>query len=154
MSERQDERNERAHALMMAALDDELSSAERAELHRLLAADEGLRAEWAKLKTVKEVTETMSFREPPEEIWETYWEAVYNRVERGLAWVFISLGLTVVFAWAGWRVVDSILTDTSIPWWIKISIFAAGLGGIILFISVIRERWFAKKRDAYKEVLR
>ena len=46
MSERHDEHSERAHALMMAALDDELSSVERAELEKLLSADEGLRKEW------------------------------------------------------------------------------------------------------------
>jgi len=37
---------------------------------------------------------------------------------------------------------------------IKIAIFAGVLGGGILFFSVIREKWFARKRDAYKEVLR
>ena len=37
MSQRQDEHPERAHALMMKALDDELSSVERAELERILA---------------------------------------------------------------------------------------------------------------------
>ena len=154
MSDRHDEHSERAHALMMAALDSELSSAERAELERLLAADESLQKEWEKLKTVKEVTKTMTFREPPEEVWETYWDSVYRRVERGLAWLFISLGLTTLFAWGCWLAVDAILADAEIPWWIKIAIFAASLGGGILFISVIREKWFTRKRDTYKEVLR
>lgn len=103
MSERHDEHSERTHALMMAALDDELSSVERAELEKLLSADEGLRKEWERLKTVKEVTATMTFREPPEEVWETYWVSVYNRAERSLAWLFLSLGLIVLLAWAGWR---------------------------------------------------
>ena len=39
MSERHDEHTERAHALMMAALDDELSSVERSELEKMLAAE-------------------------------------------------------------------------------------------------------------------
>ncbi len=154
MSERNDEHSERAHALMMAALDDELSSVERAELEKLLSADEGLRKEWERLKTVKEVTATMTFREPPEEVWETYWVTVYNRAERSLAWLFLSLGLTVLFAWAGWHAVDAILTDSQIPLLIKIAIFAAVLGGGVLFFSVVREKWFVRKHDAYKEVLR
>ena len=154
MSERHDEHTERAHALMMAALDDELSAVERAELEKLLAADENLREEWDKLKSVKEVTKTMTFREPPEEVWETYWVSVYNRAERSLGWLFLSLGLIVLFGWAGWHAVDAILADTQIPPWIKIAIFVAALGGGILFFSVIREKWFARKRDAYKEVLR
>ena len=154
MSDRHDEHTERAHALMMAALDDELSSGERAELEKLLATEEGLREEWEKLKSVKEVTETMTLREPPDEVWETYWVSVYNRAERSLGWLFFSLGLIVVMGWAGWHAVDAILSDTQIPSLIKIAIFAAALGGGILFFSVVREKWFARKRDAYKEVLR
>ncbi len=154
MSERHDKHSERAHALMMAALDDELSSVERAELENMLAADEDLRKEFERLKTVKEVTGTMTFREPPEEVWETYWVSVYNRAERSLGWLFLSLGLTVLFAWAGWHMVNAVLSDTEIPPLIKIAIFAAALGGGILFFSVVREKWFARKHDSYKEVLR
>ena len=154
MSKRQDEHSERAHALMMAALDGELSQVEHSELEKLLGADPNLKKEFERLKTVKEVTETMTFRAPPEEVWETYWVSVYNRAERSLGWLFLSLGLIVVFGWAGWHAVDAILTDTEIPKLIKIAIFAGVLGGGILFFSVIREKWFARKRDAYKEVLR
>ena len=154
MSERHDEHTERAHALMMAALDGELSSVERAELDKMLATDESLRKEWERLKTVKEVTETMTFRAPPEEVWETYWVSVYNRAERSVGWLFLSIGVIVVFGWAGWHAVDAILSDAEIPPLIKIAIFAGALGGGILFFSVIREKWFTRKRDAYKEVLR
>ena len=154
MSDRHEKHTERAHALMMAALDNELSPGERTELEELLAADEGLSQEWERLKSVKEVTETLTFREPPEEVWDTYWVSVYNRAERSLGWLFFSLGLTVVMGWAGWHVIDAILADSEIPALIKIAIFAGALGGGILFFSVIREKWFARKRDAYKEVLR
>ncbi len=154
MSERHDSLSERAHALMMAALDGELTAQERDELDRMLAADAGLRNEFEKLRTVKEVTKTMTFREPPEEVWETYWVSVYNRAERSLGWLFLSLGLIVVFGWAGWQFVDAILTDTELPLLIKIAIFLGVLGGGILFFSVIREKWFTHKRDAYKEVVR
>ena len=154
MSDRHEEHNERAHALMMAALDDELSSSERAEMETLLGADAGLRSEWERLKSVKEVTAKMTLREPPEEVWETYWVSVYNRAERSLGWLFLSLGVIVVMGWAGWQAVDAILSDAEIPLLIKAAIFAAALGGGILLFSVVREKWFARKRDAYKEVLR
>ena len=61
---------------------------------------------------------------------------------------------TVLFGWAGWHAVDAILTDTELPPLIKIAIFVGALGGAILFFSVIREKWFTRKKDAYKEVLR
>jgi hypothetical protein len=154
VSEHQDKHSERARALLMKALDDELSSVEQVELKKMLAADGGLRAEWERLKAVKEVTGTMTFREPPKEVWDTYWVSVYNRAERSIGWLFLSLGLTVLFAWAGWHMVDAIFTETQIPGWIKLAIFGALLGGGILFWSVAREKWFARRHDRYKEVQR
>ncbi len=154
MSQQHDAHSERAHALMMAALDGELSSVERTELEGMLSADESLRKEWERLKTVKEVTKTMTFREPPEEVWETYWVSIYNRAERSVGWLFVSLGAIVLFGWAGWHALDAILADAAIPPLIKIAIFVGALGGGILFFSVVREKWFARKSDAYKEVLR
>jgi len=154
VSEHQDKHTERARALLMKALDDELSSIEQVELKKMLATDEGLRTEWERLKAVKEVTGTMTFREPPEEVWDAYWVSVYNRAERSIGWLFLSLGLTVLFAWAGWHMVDAILTETQIPAWIKLAIFGALLGGGILFWSVVREKWFARRHDPYREVQR
>ena len=91
MTANHEEHPERARALMMAALDGELSSVEQAELDRLLSTDETLRKEWDRLKTVKEVTGTMTFRQPPEEVWDRYWVSVYNQAERGLGWLLFSV---------------------------------------------------------------
>ncbi len=149
-----EQHSERARALMMAALDNELSSVEQAELERLLSSDKDLNREWDRLRAVKEVTKTMTFREPPEEVWDTYWVSVYNRAERSLGWLLISVGLIGVMAWAGWQWVDALLAEAEIPIWVKLAIFATVLGGGIVFLSVVRERWFTRKHDPYKEVKR
>ena len=149
-----EQHSERARALMMAALDNELSSVEQAELERLLSSDKDLNREWDRLRAVKEVTKTMTFREPPEEVWDTYWVSVYNRAERSLGWLLISVGLIGVMAWAGWQWVDALLKEAEIPIWVKLAIFATVLGGGIVFLSVVRERWFTRKHDPYKEVKR
>lgn len=154
MTGNHEEHPERARALMMAALDGELSSVEQAELDRMLSTDETLREEWERLKTVKEVTGTMTFREPPEEVWDRYWVSTYNQAERGFGWLLFSVGLIGVFAWAGWQWVDELLADTGVPIWVKLAIFAAVLGGGILFFSVVRERWFTRRHDPYREVKR
>lgn len=154
MTGNHEEHPERARGLMMAALDGELSSVEQAELDRLLNNDDNLRKEWERLKTVKEVTGTMTFRQPPEEVWDRYWVSVYNQAERGLGWLLFSVGLIGIFAWAGWQWVDALLTDTEVPVWVKLAIFAAVLGGGILFFSVVRERWFTRRNDPYREVQR
>jgi ferric-dicitrate binding protein FerR (iron transport regulator) len=146
------ERLERARRLMMAALDDELAGGEREELDRLLAEDAELRQEWERLNKVKEVTATMDLRSPPEEIWDRYFGSVYNRLERGVAWILVSLGAIVLAGYGMWELLTEMLADTGLPGFVKIAVFAVLLGGVILLVSVIRERLFVRRKDPYKEI--
>jgi len=148
------DRHERARHLMMAALDGELGPEDRAELESLLSADPSLHEEWERLGKVKEVTGTMGYTEPPEEVWETYWVSVYNRVERGAGWILLSLGALVVAGYGLWKGLTDLLADTGLPAFVKIAIFVAALGGLILLLSVAREKLFTRVRDPYREVKR
>ena len=154
MNGRNEQREDHVRRLMMQALDDELSAAQRAELDRLLADDECLRAEWEKLRKVKEVTETMDYRNPPQEIWQDYWVSVFNRFERGLGWTLVSVGAAVLVGYALWHQVQSVLADSGMPAYLKIAIFAVLMGGIILLLSVAREKLFTRRHDPYKGVQR
>ena len=148
------EQHERARHLMMAALDEELTTAERAELDRLLSADSELRDEWERMRKVKEVTGTMRYRKPAEEVWDTYWVSVYNRTERGLGWILLSVGLLVLYGYGSWQWINALLSDESIPGFVRFALFAVMFGGAILLVSVIREKWFTGRKDPYKEVQR
>jgi len=154
MTGRDDASVERARRMMMAALDNELSEGQRAELDSMIAADPELEREWARLSGVKEVTETMVLRRPPEETWDLYFDSVYNRMERGLAWVLLSLGTLIVVGYALWHALAAILASTDMPGYLKFGIFAALFGGAILLVSVIRERLFVRKSDPYREIER
>lgn len=146
---------DRAHALMMAALDGESTPAEREELDALLARDAGLAAEWARLRRVKEVTATMTLRQPSEEVWDRFRVSVMHRAERGIAWILIAAGAIVLGAWWAWHVLESFFEDTGTPWFLKGAVLAIVAGGVILVVSVIRERWFLHRRDPYsREVIR
>lgn len=148
------DKHERARHLMMAALDDEQSAEERAELDGLLASDAALNDEWRRLSKVKEVTATMAFREPPEEVWENYWVSVYNRAERGLGWILFCVSSVVLIGYGVWKAVWALLADSSLPWFIKLAILGAALGGAILAFSVCREKFFVRRKDPYKEIQR
>lgn len=145
---------EKLRGLMMAALDGEITADERAELERGLEADGELRQEWESMRRVKEVTAEMGFREPPEEIWGRYWTSVYNRAERGVGWILASVGAIVLVGYFAWEAVQRLLAETELPWGVKVAIFALALGGIILAISVAREKFFTWRRDPYKEIER
>ena len=146
---------DRAHALMMAALDGECSAEDRRELEEMIAARPELRQEWQRLTRLQEVTVTMALRQPPEEVWDRYWTSVYNRVERGIAWLLVSAGAIVLGAWAAWRWVEELFADTGTPLPIRLAILAVAVGLLILAVSVVRERWFVHRHDPYsREVLR
>lgn len=146
---------DRARALLMAALDGELSTSERRELEGLVAGRPDLQAEWTRLARVKEVTVGMSLQQLPEEVWDRYWGSVYARVERGVAWVLVSAGAIVLAGYWLWHAVGEFLAGTDGPLTVRIAVVALALGGTILVISVLRERWYMGRRDRYsKEIVR
>jgi ferric-dicitrate binding protein FerR (iron transport regulator) len=146
---------ERVQGLMMAAMDGEISATDRIELDALLAARPEVADEWRRLTRLKEVTATMSLRQPPEEIWDHYWHSTYRRAERGLAWVLVSAGAIVLAAYGIWHAVEGLLQDTSTPPAIRAAIAAVGVGAVILVVSVLREKLFMHRRDPYqKEIIR
>ncbi len=145
---------DRFRQLMTGALDGELSAAEQMEFEQLLATSPERQNEWNEHRKLKEITMQLKFTNPPEEIWDRYWVNVYNRIERRAAWILVSLGAMVVLFFAGFKAVESILADTHTPWFLKIAIFALLAGGVILFVSVLREKLFTRKTDKYKEVQR
>lgn len=145
---------DRLRQLMMAAVDEEISAPERAELDAALADDAGLRNEWEAFRRLREVTGSMTTREPPSEVWDSYWEDVYRRFERGIGWILASVGAIVVTTWGAWMWVRELMSDAEIPTFIRWSVLALSAGLVILFVSVARERWFVRKTDPYKDLIR
>ncbi len=154
MSPRDSDDAQRARRLMMAALDGESTPEERRELDRMLETNSEFREEWKQLNRVKEVTSAMALREPPEEIWEEYWTSVYNRTERGIGWLLLSLGSIVLLGYGAWKWVEAVFQTEELPLLPKVAILGVAFGLSILVVSVIREKLFTKKHDAYKEVQR
>ena len=145
---------ETARNLMMAALDGEITPSEQQELNQLLNDAPGLRLEWERLEKVKEVTRSMMYRDPPDEVWEDYWVSIYNRCERGVGWLLVTVFSVVLLSWGAWEILAAMFEDNSLPWFLKLSVMGVAVGGIILFVSVAREKWFVRKTDPYKEVIR
>ena len=146
---------DRARALVMAAVDGEISDAERRELDDLASRSPALAAEWTRLARVKEVTVGMTLQQLPEEVWDRYWGSVYARVERGVAWVLISLGAIVLSGYGLWHAMGVLLADSGVPLFLRVAMAAVGLGAAILVLSVVRERLFTARRDRYsKEIVR
>jgi len=145
---------EREQSLIARSLDGSLSTDEQREFDRVMKAHPDVRREMESLRSMKEVTMELQFKKPPEEQWARYWAGVYARLERGVAWVLISIGGALVLAVAAYRMVEVLVQDTAMPLLMKLGIVALVLGGAILLVSVVREKWFLRKPDRYREVER
>ena len=146
---------ERAQALMMAAVDGEISASDRRELDQLILEQPDLAVEWQRFVRLKEVTAGMSLRTPPEETWDRYWASTYRRTERAVGWILLSAGVVVLAAYWLWHAVEGLLADTDTPVALRAAIVAVGLGLVILTVGVIREKLFTARRDPYqKEIVR
>lgn len=140
--------------LMMAALDGELEASEMSAFEQRIAADSELSAEWERLRNLKELTQMTAIKSPPDAQWDHYKHSVVHRIERGIGWILFSTGIMVLMGYGLWQAMSEIWADDSIPVVVKLAIYAAGVGTIVLFVSIGREKFFTFKHDPYKEVQR
>jgi len=141
-----------------AYLDGELEPRDRAAFEDELARSPDLVQELESLRAMKEVTDSMKFEDFPDQVWDRYWEATYNRMERGIGWMLISVGAIILVTAALFQVVPElvnwVLHSESDPWWERVGVAALCVGGAILIVSVVRERVFSRRRDPYRGVKR
>lgn len=140
--------------LFVKALEGALGPQEREAWERLLAARPDVREEYAAQHTLKEVAMKLKFTKPPEETWDRYWADVYARIERGLAWLLISIGGAVVLGYAVYSGLMELLNNAMLPLVVRIAGALLMFGLAILVVSVLREKWFTHKSDKYREVIR
>jgi len=140
--------------LMMGYLDAELAEGEKKTLEEHLKHCPACSAELEGFRKLKEVTEEMALADPEDRIWEQYWSGIYNRIERDIGWILLSIGGIILLAYGGYKAVEDLIVDPTIGVILKIAILTL-IGGIaILLVSVLRERLYFWKRDRYRHVRR
>jgi len=143
---------EQAKILLSGLVDGELNPEEKKNTSDHITSCPDCRREYARLKKLKEVTDDMKYFDLPDKLWAGYWREVYNRVERGIGWIFLSIGAIILLAFAAWQILNNFFLDPAEPLYLKLGVGSLLLGLIILLISVIRERLFSRKHDRYDEV--
>ncbi len=146
--------NDRLKELLTAYADGELDEEGRREVEKRLAESENLRRELESLQKMKRLTSHMQLAQPEEEVWKMYWNQVYNRIERGIGWILLSVGAIILLSFGVFHFVQDFLLDPEPPLIMKIGVSTATLGVIILLVSVLRERLFIRKTDRYREIVR
>lgn len=139
---------------IMALIDGELDQDEITRVQEHLKICNRCSTDYASLKQVKEVTNDMKFKKLPEFYWDDYWKHIYNRIERGFSWLFLSLGAIIILAFAGWHFLNTLISDQHVHPLLKVGIFIFFIGLVILIVSVIREKLMVRRVDKYREVER
>jgi hypothetical protein len=146
--------NEREIYLMEMALDGELSSDEKKEFEKMINENSSIKNEFEEQKRIKGVLMNMSLKNPGKEFWDGYWLSIYNKIERGIAWILISISAIVIAVYGIIEAIQNLLAETDIPVFLKISIIVFVIGIVILIFSLLREKIATNKVDKYKEIQR
>jgi anti-sigma factor RsiW len=139
---------------LSAFVDGELEPADEARIRAHLEADEDTRREVEDLRRLKNMTDQLRLKEPPDEEWEAFWRSVYNRAERSLGWILLTVGVIVLGAWALVQLATALVSTTDIPLLVKAGIFVLAGGVLTLLVSAIRERIHKRRHTRYKDVKR
>ena len=140
--------------MVSGKIDGELSTVDERELDIHLDSCDVCRNEFDELLKLKEVTSKMRFSDLPDRFWAGYWNDVYNKIERGLGWIFLSIGAIILLLLGAWQVVDQFLLNDSISILVRFGFGIGIIGVIVLLVSLGRERLFARKHERYEEVER
>jgi len=139
--------------LISAYLDGELDPGQRVLVEHWLQHDARARRELEQLRELEVFTGHLQLAEPPPESWERFGERVLHRGERRFGWVLMLLGLVVVAGYVLLRL-GALLITAALPLLVRLGVLAVAVGLLVLLGSVVRERFFTRKRDRYDDVVR
>jgi predicted anti-sigma-YlaC factor YlaD len=144
--------HEELRELISSYFDGELDANQKRLLEEHLKECPECRKEFEEMARFEEVMGKMRLKQPPEEAWRVYWSSVYNRMERNIGWILLSIGAIIVLFFAGYQILKGMIEDVNTPLILKIGILALIAGLAVLFVSLLRERIFVNKRERYKEI--
>lgn len=144
--------HQRIRELISSFYDGELNEEQKRMVEEHLKECPECKKEFEETAKLEEVMSKMELKKPPEEAWRLYWASVYNRLERRIGWILLSIGAMILLFFGGYKAVEGIIQDPTTPFLLKAGILVS-LGGVaVLLVSLIREQFFVRKRERYKEV--
>lgn len=135
-------------SLMMGLMDDELTGEEAVRVNNHLIRCESCREEYGQLKEASGKMEGMGLETPDDKILEKAWKSPHSRLARNFGIVLVVAGWLAMVIYGAYEFL--VIKDVeSIP---KFAFVIMGVGIVVLFITVLRDRIKSYRNDPYKEV--
>ncbi len=137
--------HEEMRSLISGYLDGELDADERGRVERFAEAHPEYRREIDEMRETVAQADELEPEPVPDEVWDTFLDGVYNRVERRIGWMLTITGLSAALLVALYFLVV-------LPWApaaVKLAVELLLVGLAVLFVSVLRQRRFMLKTDRY-----
>lgn len=144
--------NDDLRKLVAGYVDGELTEDQKKAFEQALTTNPELRAELDEFRNLQTVTGMMRYADLPPEVWETYWQSLYRKMERGIGWIVLSISAIVLLSFGAFEAFSHLWLNPENPLWLKVGVSGVAVGLVILLVSYGRERLFAYKRDRYREV--
>lgn len=135
--------------LLMAYVDDEMDSSQRAAFEARLAEEPDLAAEAAQYRELMDMTQSMAVIEPTEREMRRFWNRFYNRAEWRIGWILFLVGLLVLLGEGLYFLITS-----PIDWHIKAATISAAVGLAVLLWNTVRLKIRTSRFDRYRGVMR
>jgi hypothetical protein len=130
----------------MRYLDGEVTPEERTVVESAVAASTELQRDVAIFGAMKEDLQGMAFSLSRDD---SVWGVVHRRITRPVGWLLVLAGFTVWVAYGSYLYLMSAIHP-----WEKMATSAIGVGILLLFGSVIYERYKEWLTDPYRDVVR
>lgn len=83
-----------------------------------------------------------------------FWLGVYSRLERGLAWILVSVSAALLLGYWAYEFAAVFLADAEVPVIVRVGTAGLLLGLLLLLLGLVRERIRARAADPFRRVRR
>lgn len=139
---------ERKQQLLMGLIDKELTPEESREINEILRRDQALRDEYEHLLTVNDQLKLIGDSHFDEKMLRKVWRSPFRKGMRQLSYLLIGGGFVALL---GFSILEYVRHGHKelLP---GVAVCGIGLGIVLLFLQVIRDRMMVLKNDPYREV--
>ncbi len=132
---------------LMLYMDGELSPGEAAKVETALARSTEVQRELAVFRMFHRDLTGLRLHDPPPG--HTTWDRIHGKLSRPMGWILMGVGAaawTIHLLW--------VYLSSTAPSWEKMATSAVVIGVLVLFASVIHERYLEWQTDPYRDIER